>query len=411
MGLVRFLQISDLHLGRPFGWLPAERREERRRDQRRILERCVSEAIERGVQAILLPGDLFDQEGVDADTLAFAIGGAFAAPGCPPVLISPGNHDPSTPTSHVWSQRRLDARGLKWPRHVHVFTEPGWTAVALPGVEGVRIWGRCFTANIISLDRPLSPAMLAGVTPSDARGLDVAVFHGSRESHCPPGQDVTAPFSDDEALRSPFAYIAVGHYHTPSRIVATEGSSAGVRLAYAGSAVALDPSETGGHGGLEVRIEYGYRLPFVETEFVELDRRKVFDVPVDVTGSTTAERLDRRVQKALDDVGVGEQDIATLRLAGRIARGVRWSGHPPELLGRAFHLRVDLRGMRPDYDLEAYRASDPAATEERFVRALLEQLDRESDPLQRAVIESALYYGLDAFRLREVVPAYEEIGE
>jgi len=27
------------------------------------------------------------------------------------------------------------------------------------------------------------------------------------------------------------------------------------------------------------------------------------------------------------------------------------------------------------------------------------------------VIESALYYGLDALRLREVTPGYEELGE
>jgi DNA repair exonuclease SbcCD nuclease subunit len=410
MGLVRFLQLSDLHLGRPFGWLPAERREERRRDQRRVLERCVAEAIERGVHAILLPGDLFDQEGVDADTLAFAIGSAFAVRGCPPVFIAPGNHDPSTPTSHVWSARRLESRGLRWPEHVHVFGEPRWTSAALPGMEGVRLWGRCFIDHVVSLERPLSPAMLKPVA-GDGRGIDVAVFHGSREGQCPPGQDVTAPFSDEEALRSPFAYLAVGHYHWSSRLTASEGPSAGVRLAYAGSAAGIDPGEIGAHGALEVRIEFGYRLPFVETEFVELDRRRVYDVPVDVTGSSSAERVDRRVQKALDDAGVTEQDIATVRLSGRLGRGVRWSAPPPEIAGRAFHLRIDLRQVRPDYDLESTRAAEPATTEDRFVRALLEQRDREKDPLMRSVIESALYYGLDAFRLREVVPAYEEIGE
>ncbi|MEK7329692.1 MAG: hypothetical protein AAB113_02715, partial [Candidatus Eisenbacteria bacterium] len=83
----------------------------------------------------------------------------------------------------------------------------------------------------------------------------------------------------------------------------------------------------------------------------------------------------------------------------------------PDLPARAFHLRLDLRRLRPDYDLDAYRAGDPSTTEERFASALLAQREQESDSLQRAVIESALYYGLDAFRLREVVPAYEELGE
>ena len=55
MAVVRFLQISDLHLGRSFGWLAPDRRAERRAEQRRALEQAVREAIERGAHAILIP--------------------------------------------------------------------------------------------------------------------------------------------------------------------------------------------------------------------------------------------------------------------------------------------------------------------------------------------------------------------
>ena len=81
MALARFLQVSDLHLGRPFAWLPADRRDDRRRDQQRALERAVSLAIERGAHAILLPGDLFDSVTVDAGLLTFAIK-TFEVSGC-----------------------------------------------------------------------------------------------------------------------------------------------------------------------------------------------------------------------------------------------------------------------------------------------------------------------------------------
>src|SRR5262245_17190132 len=227
MGLARFLQVSDLHLGAPFGWLPAERREERRRDQRAALERAVREAIERSVHAILVPGDLFDQEGVDADTLQFALA-AFRVPGCPPVFISPGNHDPYSETSLYWNLRLLKARAMSWPDHVHVFGTPHWSVHGVPGLEGVRIAGRCFTANVESLERPLDHEALRGLGPTDAAGFDLAVFHGSREGQLPPGQTMTAPFSDEEALHTPFAYHAIGHYHAASRLTATEGTSAGV---------------------------------------------------------------------------------------------------------------------------------------------------------------------------------------
>ena len=410
MAVVRFLQVSDLHLGRPFGWLPSERRSDRRSDQRRALERVVREAIERGVHAILIPGDLFDQEGADAEMMAFALH-VFRVAGCPPVLISPGNHDPYSATSHNWSPSLLKARGASWPDHVHVFATPEWSAYELAALPGVRVWGRCFTSNGLSTERPLSAAALRRVTPADTSGLDIALFHGSREGQCPPQQKVTAPFSDEEAQRAPFAYLAVGHYHAGSRMGASGEKSGGVKLAYSGSAVAIDASEGGVHGALEVRIEYGFRRPFVEIEFVELDPRKIFELTADITGASSAEEIDRRVLKAIDQAKVSESDIATVRLKGRRVSGVRYAGPGVDLKSRAFHLRVDLRGARPDYDLEAFMMRGPRTTEERFACALLEKLVEERDPARRALLESAIYYGLDAFRLREVVPAYEEMGE
>ena len=128
MAVIRFLQVSDFHLGRPFGWLPPERRADRRHDQRRALDLAVRQAIERGAHAILVPGDLFDLDYVDADTLAFAVH-AFGVNGCPPVFIAPGNHDPCSNTSPYWNPALLKARGFAWPAHVHVFDSPDWSGV------------------------------------------------------------------------------------------------------------------------------------------------------------------------------------------------------------------------------------------------------------------------------------------
>jgi DNA repair exonuclease SbcCD nuclease subunit len=412
MALARFLQISDLHLGRPFAWLSQDRREERRRDQQRALEQAVHQAIERGVHAILVPGDLVDSLVVDAGLLTFAIK-AFDVPGCPPVFIAPGNHDPASPSNAAWAPRLLQARGLAWGPHVHIFDQPQWTAKAVARLPGVRVWGRCFTANVESTDRPLAPSALSAVTGTDPMGFEVAVFHGSREGSCPPGQKITAPFSDAEVAASPFVYHAVGHYHGMSRIEQplTEGvKSAGARLAYAGSAVSLDLTETGVHGALEVRVEYGHRLPFVEAEPVELDRRRVFDLNADVSGAASADQLDRRIARALDLSGVGELDFATVRLSGRLPAGVRWSAPGAELRQRAFHLRVDASALKPEHDLDAYRKGEPRTTEDRFARDLIAQMDAETDPAKRQLLERALYHGLDAFKLREVSPAWDEVS-
>src|SRR5262245_51425928 len=292
MGLVRLFQVSDFHLGCPFGWLSAEQRDRRRRDQRRALERSVQEAIERGAHAILLPGDLFDRVGVDADTLGFVLE-TLQVSGCPPVFIAPGNHDPYFPRSLCWNDALLAARGRQWPAHVHVFTSDSWTSAEVPELERVRIWGRCFVSPAVSTERPLDASATRSITPGDGSRVELALFHGSREGTCPYGMDLTAPFSDAEALASPFTYLAVGHYHAQALLSAQQGPAAGVRLAYAGSPVALNMSEVGLHGALDVRIEFGRRQPYIEAEPVRLDPRQVHAVPVDVTRCGSAEQVDR----------------------------------------------------------------------------------------------------------------------
>ena len=413
MALARFLQLSDLHLGRPFAWLPPDRREQRRRDQQAALEQAVRLAIERGAHAMLVPGDLFDGVPVDTGSLAFATR-AFAAAGCPPVFIAPGNHDPASNDNAAWNARLQQARGAHWPPHVHVFDSPAWTSITLSTLPGVRVWGRAFVSGSATMDRPLARAALDGCFHAEPHTLDVAVFHGSREGRCPPGQKITAPFSDAEVVASPFAYHAAGHYHVRSEIEQAPGegaTSTGVRLAYAGSPVALDYNEPGDHGVLELSIRFDHDRRVVGSDAVRLDRRRVIAAPVDVTGCASAEQIDRRILHAFTTAGVSDRDLVRLALAGRLAPGVRWTAPGAEVFARAFHVRWERGDVRPDYDLDAMRVGDGRTTEQRFARELLARIDAETDVANRAALERALYYGLDAFRVREVIPQWEEVAE
>jgi len=413
MALARFLQISDLHLGLPLSWLPPERRELRRRDQQTALEQAVRLAIERGAHAILIPGDFFDGVPVDTGALAFATR-AFSVAGCPPVFIAPGNHDPASNDNAAWNARLQQARGAHWPANVHVFDTPAWTHVALPTLPGVRVWGRAFVSSSGTMDRPLARGPLESAYKKERDTMDVAVFHGSREGRCPPAQKITGPFSDAEVAESPFAYHAVGHYHLHSEIEQDprEGAiSTGVRLAYAGSPVALNYNELGEHGALEVSIRFDHDRRVVGVNMVKLDRRRVLTVQADVTGCASPEQIDRRILHAFATAGVNEKDFARLSITGRLAPGVRWTSPGADVFGRAFHVKWDKQGVRPDYDLDALRAGEARTTEQRFAHELLARIDAETDAEQRLALERALYYGLDAFRVREVVPQWEEVAE
>jgi len=413
MALARFLQLSDLHLGRPFAWLPPERREMRRRDQQSALEQAVRLAIERGAHAILVPGDLFDGVPVDTGALAFATR-AFSVAGCPPVFITPGNHDPASSDNAAWNTRLQQARGAHWPSHVHVFDSPTWTHVPLVTMPSIRVWGRAFVSSSGTMDRPLSRATLHGAYQAEDGSIDVALFHGSREGRCPPSQKVTAPFSDAEVAASPFVFHAVGHYHLRSELEQGPGEgtpSTGTRLAYAGSPVALDYTEPGDHGALEVLVKIEGDHCMVGVEPVKLDRRRVLAAQADVTGCASPEQIDRRILHAFAAAGVSEKDFTRLTLIGRLSPGVRWTSPGNDVFARAFHVKWDKGDVRPDYDLEALRSGEGRTTEERFARDLLARIDRETDADQRLALERALYYGLDAFRVREVVPQWEEVAE
>jgi exonuclease SbcD len=400
-----FVQVSDVHLGRPFGWLPPEKRRERQLDLREVWQRAVDTAIQRRVGALVVPGDLFDGEEVDAETVNRAIE-CVARPGCPPVLIAPGNHDCYSRANTYYDNDKLAARGQPvWPAHVHIFKSPSFARADLPGSEDVRVWGRCVHANVESDERALRdlPERTADV-------LRLGLVHGSRDGFSKPGKKLTAPFSDEEILASGFDYIALGHYHEPAEIRDPGGV---LRAAYAGSAAALDRDETGVHGALEVRLRvdvetmHPARQIEAETERIELDPRKLAALEVDLTGCGSPEAARDRIAAALEHTGVRGQDLVLCRLVGQPLPGVDVVPSAEDFVGRAWFLHLDGSALRPGYDLDAYRTADAQTTEERFAQSLLSEIDVETDPDRRAVLEAALYYGLDALRQGQVAPRYE----
>lgn len=404
MPVIKFLQMSDLHLGRPFTWLPASVAEKRRADQRDLLWRAVGTAIERKLDAILIAGDLFDGEIVDRETVARAVE-CVSQPGCPPVFIAPGNHDCHSRSTFYYDNRRLASAGqAAWPEHVHIFSSPKLAAAKLPNRDDVLIWGRCVHENVESTER-----VLAQDRPTLEPGkLHLLMLHGSREGSLPAGKRVTAPFDDAELLAWGADYAALGHYHKPARIHDDEGV---VRASYAGSPIALAGDETGPRYAHLVTVEHNGLHRRVEIDVIELDKRRLHRIDVKVEGIGSPEALAQRIVEELDLALVAKDDLALVRLTGRVRPGVDLLPRPDEFAARFFHVQIDAGGLRPDYDLEIYRRADPKTTEERFARSLLEDMERESDPARKRLLEAALYYGLDALRLGDVSPRYEHVGE
>jgi DNA repair exonuclease SbcCD nuclease subunit len=125
--MVRFLHTADWQLGLKLTFIAGDRGALARGERFEAVRRLATLAKEREVMAVLVAGDVFDDNGVGRETLQRARD-VLALFKPIPVLLLPGNHDAAGPDSVL---RRLDAGA-----HVHALTDRApWD-----GVRGMRVY-------------------------------------------------------------------------------------------------------------------------------------------------------------------------------------------------------------------------------------------------------------------------------
>lgn len=235
---MRFLQASDFHL-RPD-----------RPERLEALRHCVSRAVESGADALLIPGDLFDDP-ASADALRPDTRRAletFAGP----VVLLPGNHDPAAeayPETADLGRRTVLMTGEPWCEHL----------LRPDGEEPVRLIGAPYHADG-SLGRDL-----AGLETDPLR--TVLLAHGTLRT---PWIDRLRPSEGDERayypvreqdLRGRFGYAALGHIHEGSRF---DGWTNVATWGYSGSPVAITRGEIGPRQAVLVEFRAGTGVRSVE---------------------------------------------------------------------------------------------------------------------------------------------------
>lgn len=394
MAPLRFLQLSDVHFGQSLRGgklrVPEAVAAERVRERRACFARAIDLVAARGLDGVLLPGDLFDHESIDTDTLRFVIHtlGQIAPK---PVFVAPGNHDPWAGASAYAAQDAGNVRGLDWPGNVHLFAHDDFRTVAWPGRPDVTV-----TGSGVAFDRPSTERRLGPPIDRPGAAIELLLFHGSRDdSGFLQADKATYPFSREELLAQGFTWTALGHYHAHQVITGDDGRR---RAAYSGCLTAGGLDETGPKGVIVVEIDD----TGTSVEFLRLDPRAVHDVECDLTGAGFAEVARERLEHALADIPSG--DLVRVRLTGRRAAGLDL-GWIDRFGGDRFHLRVDSSGLRPDLDLDAWPDEDAARTiEERFV-ARLKALGESGDEL---LARRAMLYGLDALQRGRLDLRYED---
>lgn len=276
---VKILHTADIHLDSPFAAFSPTAAEKRRETIRQSFLALIEKAREEKVQLFFISGDLFDTEFATRDT-ALMLKNAFSSlPSCL-FFISPGNHDPFTPSSVYAS--------ADFPDNVHVFKDRQCIELA---DMGVRVFGYGFTSSLCG------ESTVTGYELPDDGMINILVCHGDMSGVL----SSNGPVTKGEIGESGFDYVALGHIHKGTGVC----NENGVFYAYPGCLCGRSFDETGIKSALIGTVDKGA---------VSLDTVSVAGMRYEVITCDVTDALSRR--NALDML----RDAANEFVSGTVVR-------------------------------------------------------------------------------------------
>lgn len=296
---MKLLCAADLHLGRQPSRVP-DALAGAELGPAAAWRRTVDVAVARGVQAVLLAGDVVENENDFFEAYADLRQGVerLAEAGIRVLAVS-GNHD----------VRVLPRLAEAVPSFTLLGAGGRWQGEVLEGGDGrrVRVVGWSFPESTAARD-PLAE----GVPPREGDLVTLGLLHADRDQ----AQSRYAPVRSADLQAAPVDAWLLGHVHKPDL-------TGGARpIGYLGSLVGADPGEAGPRGPwlLEVGPDGGIAM-----EHLPIAPLRWEDVEVDVNGLEHAGDVGVRIAAALEAlherIAVGEPPPRAvgcrLRLTGR----------------------------------------------------------------------------------------------
>jgi predicted phosphodiesterase len=286
---MKIIHCADLHLDSKLQThLDSARAKERKGELLNTFERMVDYAHREGVRAILIAGDLFDTGRISA-TARNLVRSVIRNHREIDFYYLRGNHDGSG-FLEDWTDQ---------PENLKLFSEE-WTAYALDEAGQVVLTG-------LELDES-NQGNFTSTLILDADRFNLVMLHG-QESESVAG-DKTEIIPLRELRGKGIDYLALGHIHSYRE---KELDGRGV-YCYPGCLEGRGFDETGDHGFVLLDIDEENRT--CTRQFVPFARRKLYEIPVDITGCYTAPEMGRRMEEALAEVHPEESSLVKTVLVG-----------------------------------------------------------------------------------------------
>ncbi|KNH07573.1 DNA double-strand break repair protein Mre11 [Candidatus Burkholderia brachyanthoides] len=288
---MRFLHTADWQIGTQFGQFTAEETAHLTEARFETVRRIASLVTQRKVDAVLVAGDVFDQQTV-SDTVIRKLFGALTGYAGPWFML-PGNHDAALAES-VWT--RAQRLGCV-PANVKLLLEAGVTPLgAANGAAPAALLHAPLTQRNTYDDT--TEFFDAIETPADC--LRIGIAHGSVSGILQEGIDSANPIAPSRAATARLDYLALGDWHGVYEV--------NPRIWYAGTPEqdrfrANEPGHV-----LDVRIDAPGDAPVVERVHIGKYRWKDWTPEIAVLSDV---ELLREQLRALN-----ENDVLRLRVTG-----------------------------------------------------------------------------------------------
>lgn len=314
--ICQLLCTGDLHLGRKPSRIPAELDDSRFAPET-IWQSIVQEAIDRNVDAVVLTGDVVDEENKYFEAVGpFERGALELDEHNIPLVVVAGNHD-----FDVFPRitRELDSTGLQC-----LGTGGTWETWTLDrgGDPLVQFTGWSFPSDqqyespINSFDELLEESLNESLDESNGPVDDDVPTVGLLHADLGVPDSTYAPVTNDDLQRTPVDAWLLGHIHKPQIRSETDPF-----IIYPGSPQPLDPGEPGAHGPWIIEFD---PTGTITHEQLPLASLRYEETAVDVSEATDAKDVRPLVEAHMSDhvqdsIDTGHLDLvlARLRLMGR----------------------------------------------------------------------------------------------
>ena len=346
---MKILAVGDIHLGRTPSRLPEELAS-RARDlgPAGAWERTVKVAIDAGVKAVLLAGDVVERENDFFEAYRELEQGVrrLTEAGIEVIGVA-GNHDVKVLPRLVKQipEFRLLGAGGQWE-----------SCRIADNTDSITLWGWSFPRKEV----PTSP--LADQSFKAEVGINLGLLHCDRDA----GGSPYAPVTSRELKRAGIDGWLLGHIHRPDALSPESLNG------YLGSLTGLDRSEAGLHGPCLIGITGG-RIELVEHLSLAPLRWESVDVNLEGIGEpaeakgrilTALQDLDRQITESSSSLGLAFAPVAigvhiSLRGRTRFSTAVldEFSGTREDVIytgtdNRCYFIERISADTRPEIDLE-----------------------------------------------------------